>query len=263
MEEQLQTIGLSELQARAYLYLLDYTAGRKPIQVADALGITRTNTYKLLDSLVEIDLVRKSEVRKTYTYFAENPIALTTFVANARNRALLLESAVKDSLGSLQKRYRRHTRQTEVITESGKAAIVQAYHRQIQPGRPLYFIKSRADVIYMGHQTMHALRTQAVGKDIIRYGLTTDSPEAPTDLTNDAWTGLKRTWLPHDAYTSSVEWMTSGDELAIISFVDNGRVVRIKDVVIADAFRELWHIIDTNVRANPSYASLPTHAARR
>lgn len=262
MEEQLQAIGLSELQARAYLYLLDYSAGRKPTQVGEALGITRTNAYKLLDSLVEFDLVRKSEVRKTYTYFAENPIALTTFVANARNQALLLEKTVKDSLGSLQKRYHRHSKLAEISSESGKAAIVRTYTRQLHPGQPLYFIKSRADVAFMSHATMHAVRTKAAGKDITRHGITPDAPEAPIDPNSDVWTGLRRTWMPLEAYKSPVEWTLSGDELAIISFVDNGKVIRIKDATIAKAFRELWQIIDSNLRANPKYATLPINAAR-
>lgn len=262
MEEKLQTIGLSELQARAYLYLLDFTAGRRPAQVGQALKITRTNAYKILDSLVVLDLVRKSEVHKTYTYFAENPIALTTFVATARNQALLLEKTVKDSLDSLQKKFNRHNNRAEIRSESGKTAIVQTYDRQLHPGQPLYFIKSRADIAFMGHATMHAVRTKAAGKAIRRYGITPDASEAPKDPESDAWTGMIRTWMPLDAYKSPVEWTLSGDELAIISFVENGKVIRIKDEIIAESFREIWQIMDVNLRANPDYASLPINASR-
>ena len=64
MIEQLQAIGLSKLQATAYVYLLDFVNGRRPAQIAKDLSLTRTNAYKILDSLHEIRLVRKSDASK-------------------------------------------------------------------------------------------------------------------------------------------------------------------------------------------------------
>ena len=116
MIEQLQAIGLSKLQATAYVYLLDFVNGRRPAQIAEDLSLTRTNAYKILDSLHEIRLVRKSDASKKLTYYAEDPIVLTNFVADARNRARELENKVKESLSTLQKKYLKHSKNTDLRT---------------------------------------------------------------------------------------------------------------------------------------------------
>jgi predicted transcriptional regulator len=256
MQEQLEAIGLSELQAKIYLYLLDYANGRKPAQVAEALGFTRTNTYKVLDQLCEYDLVRRSDTSRTYRYYAENPIALASFVAEARNHARELEEAVKVSVGLLQKHYQKGVRHADVRTAHGKPAITQAYTAQAKSGKEIHFIKSRHDIPFMGFATMRQIRTEPSLHGQQRFGITPAAPEVDTNVSSDEKTNLTRTLVPSESYTSPVEWMTSGDELSIVSFTDKGSVIRIKDPVIADAFRELWQLLDSSVHARPFYEKM-------
>lgn len=256
MQEQLEAIGLSALQAKTYLYLLDYANGRKPAQAAEALGITRTNAYKVLDQLCECGLARRSDTSRTYRYYAENPIALASFVAEARNHARELEEAVKISVGVLQKQYQKGVRHAEVRTAHGKSAITQAYAAQAKSGKEIYFIKSRHDIPFMGFATMQRLRAEPSLHGQQRFGITPAAPEVDANLSSDEKTNLTRTLVPSESYTSPVEWMTTGDELSIVSFMDKGSVIQIKDPVVADAFRELWQLLDNSVRARPFYEKL-------
>mgnify|MGYP000849906817 FL=1 len=244
MEKQLKALGLTDIQAKMYLYLLNYSSGRKPAQVASALGLTRTNAYKILDQLCEFDLVKKSEASKTYTYFAENPIALTTFVAEARQRAVLLEKTLKDSLGDLQKKYQKNTRHADVQTAHGKSAIIQAYRKQAQPGKEIFFVKSRHDISFMGHDVMDKIRREAGQQSAHRYGITVSGNEVPRDAHADIDTKLTRTLIAPGQYTSPVEWSVCGNQLAIISLRDKGSVITINDPVVADSFRELWQLMN-------------------
>lgn len=256
MEDALTKVGLTELQAKAYVYLLDYSAGRKPSQVATALAITRTNAYKVLDQLCEYDLARRSDTDKTYRYYAENPIALASFVAEARKRARELEEAVKESVGVLQKQYQKSIRHAEIRTAHGKPAILQAYATQAKSGKPIHFIKSRHDIPFMGFTTMRQLRTEPSLHGQQRFGITPAAPEVDTNLSSDEITNLTRTLVPGESYTSPVEWTTSGDELSIISFTDKGSVIRIKDPVVAESFRELWRLLDDSIHAHPQYSRI-------
>lgn len=248
MVEQLQAIGLNELQAKAYLYLLDYSAGRKPTQVAAELGVSRTNAYKILDSLDELGLVRRSETTKTLTYFAENPIALANFSAEARNHARAVEAQVKSSMLTLQKRYQKQIRHSEVQVTHGRAAILQAFGKQIRSGGEIHFIKSRADIPFMGFETMRALRKEPVKYGMRRYGITPDSLEIDHRPEADLRSGLTRTLIPQEDYQSPVEWAVSGNELAIINYTDQGSVIRIRDEAVAKSFLEIWRALDKNLR---------------
>lgn len=263
MEQQLQAIGLTDLQAKTYLYLLDFPKGKKPSAIATALGITRTNCYKVLEQLGEYSLVRKADVGKTLTFFAEDPIALTVIASRARNHAVELEKRVRASMGELQKHYHGKRVPSELQVAHGKSAIINAYQAQLDSPEGIYFIKSRADIPFMSFETMNTLRTQPAKKHIKRYGITPDAPEAPNNPSVDERSGLTRTWVTPEAYTSPVEWTVSGDELAILKFADNGTAVRLRDPIIANAFRELWKLLDASLRADPTYGNLPRRAERK
>lgn len=262
MEQQLVNIGLGELQAKTYLFLLAHPNGSKPSQIAKHLSITRTNSYKLLDQLIELDLVRKSSDTATYTYFAEDPIALTSFVSRARNHAIELEKQIKSSMAGLQMHYQKNRTISNTTTTHGKTAIIQAYKAQYKHPE-IRFIKSRADIPFMGYETMATLRSEPKKYDIARYGITPDVPEAPSNPKIDERSGLTRTWISGSDYSSPVEWMVAGDELAIVTFTNSGSVIRIKDKIIANAFVEIWSALSKNLRANPGYASLPEKAERK
>lgn len=250
MEEKLRSIGLSDLQAKAYIYLLDAAFGKKPAQIARALGISRTNAYKVLDSLVEYDLVRRSETGKTLIYIAENPIALTNFAAKARNHAREVEASVKDSMRLLQKRYQKKLRHADVQISHGKEAIILALRKQIHPNGTLHFIRSRADIPFMGFEAMHKLRYEPSEHGMQRFGITPQALEANPDPAKDLKTNLTRTFIPSSDYTSPVEWTVSGDELAIINYTDSGTAIRIKDEHVAESFRQIWHILDKQLRSH-------------
>ncbi len=263
MQEQLTAIGLTELQAKTYLYLLEYSQGRKPAQVAKDLGLTRTNAYKVLDQLQEYDLVRKSDADKTFRYFAEDPIALTSFVSKARNRAIELEKTVKQSLSSLQKKYNNHLGATGAETLRSKVAIIQAFKSQARTSSSIYFIKSRHDIPFMGYETMHGLRMLASQTGQLRFGITTDSIETPINPEIDGHANLSRTLIPESAYTSPVEWSVSANELLIVNYTNSGSVIKISDPFIATSFREIWKLLDENIQANPNASALPKKSARK
>lgn len=244
------------------MHLLDSSSGRKPTQVAAHLGLTRTNAYKILDQLCEYDLARKSEIGKTYRYFAEDPIALASFAAKARNHALELEHAVKNSVGELQKRYHKQIKHAEVRTAYGRTALLQAYGEQIKKHGELHFIKSRMDIPFLGFETMDRIRREPVKHGMKRYGITPAAPEVPTDPTIDAVSNLQRTLIPAAEYTSPVEWAVSGDQLTILKFTDNGTAITIQDEVIASAFLELWRLFNKSIHSGNLQHELTKHACR-
>lgn len=247
MEELLVQAGLSDVQASAYLYLLEHGATAPPA-VARACNMTRTNAYKVLDSLQDLDLVSKSEVNKKFVYEAADPTALASLVAEQRNQVLALEQNVKTAMHELRAKYRRSTETASVRQARGEQAIIKAYQAQAATDAPIYFVKSRADIPFMGFETMARIRHLGVTKETPRFGITPDAPEINKDPRSDAHTFLTRTIVPTKAYTAPVEWSVSGDELAIITFDGEGSVIRIKDHAIAESFRQIWKLADTNAK---------------
>jgi len=261
MEDLLKNAGLSDAQATVYLYLLK-SGETAPPAVASALHLTRSNAYKVLDTLVDMGLVRKTEVNKKFVYRAEDPIALSSIVAEERNRVIALEHSVREAMQELRAAYEKSSGDRDVKTYRGREATKSLYLNQARMGEPIYFIKSRADIPAMGFETMDAIRKLPAKQGTERYGITPDVPEASANPAIDRSTSLTRTWVHADDYTAPVEWAVSGDELLLIDFEHETSAVRIKNATVAKAFKELWGLLDRSVRQNPEYKKLPKQAKR-
>ena len=59
-----------------------------------------------------------------------------------------------------------------------------------------------------------------------------------------------------------VEWSVHGSELLIVDYSGEGEVVSIRNNSIAEAFTQLWSLIDKQARQDPEYKNLPLQAER-
>ena len=262
MEDLLQQAGLTDVQAKAYLYLLSNGESAPPT-VATALSLTRSNAYKILDKLVTLGLLGRSEVNNKFIYRALDPIALSGIVASERNRLIALENGVKNAISELRRTYETTADKSDVRTYLGKESVKALYIEQARIGQPIRFVKTRADIPVMGYETMDKIRQLPAKVGTERYGITQDREEASANPAIDRKTNLTRTWIESDDYTAPVEWSVSGDELLIISFEQDASAVRIKNQVVANAFKELWQLLDRSIRKDPYYKRLPQQAKRK
>ena len=255
--DKLVAVGLSPLQASAYALLLE-KGEAAPADAAKQLKTTRTNSYKLFDKLVEMKLAIKKEVAKKYVYFPANPQAIATLVAEQRNIAVAREEAARNVLSELLAKYHTHTDQPSASIVTGKSAVADAYRTQIKPGEPIYFVRSQMDIPVMGFDLMHEIRTTPERHGSKRYGITPDISTGTTaNPTSDKRSGLTRTWMRQEDYTAPVEWSVSGSTLVIVLFSREPHAITIESPLIADAFRQMWQILNTCLQNMPYYSELP------
>lgn len=250
-ENKLIATGLSQQQAKAYALLIE-SGEITPPQAAKKLRLTRTNSYKVLDKLVELELATKREKNKKYYYSLNNPSALARIVAEERNRVVEQEATLQEIIGELSAKYRQHTDQPDVTVVTGRKAVAEAYRFQIQHKKSIYFLRSTLDIASMGFDVMHSIRTQPALNKIKRYGITPDKSSKSVNESN-----LERTWIKNEDYTAPVEWSVSGGTLLIVIFGEEPNAITIDNPMVAEAFRQIWRIMNTCLRAMPYYSELP------
>jgi predicted transcriptional regulator len=261
MENTLISAGLTKLQAQGYLYLLK-NGPSPPKLLMNKLNISRTNTYKVLESLEKVGLAKK-EIRESKTvYSPEDPSSLATLVAEKRNNVIELEHNVNKAMQELYSSYRKHQSSVKVETLTGKESIIKAYDQQAKNGQQIYFLKSRTDITFMGFEVMDRVRKDQGKLSKHRYGVTPDSPEASKNKDIDKRTNLTRTWINESDYTSPVEWSVSGDSIVIQVFDGDGSTVVIENELIAESFRQVWKITDKALRNTSTYKLFPVKAKR-
>lgn len=255
-EDKLIAAGLNEQQATAYALLIE-DGELTPPSAANRLGLTRSNTYKVLDKLVELGLAAKIEKNKKYMYSPTNPTTLARLAAEQRNIATAREAAVHEVITELTVKYRKHTEQPDIAVVTGRQAVADAYRLQIQQKEPIYFLRSAADITAMGFDTMHKVRTEPERYKIKRYGITPDKSTQPSRDSN-----LERTWIRGEDYTAPVEWSVAGESLLIVLFGNEPHAITIENPIVADAFHQIWHVLHTSLKAMPYYGKLPRAAEK-
>ena len=118
------------------------------------------------------------------------------------------------------------------------------------------------DIPALGFETMHEIRTMPARFGKRRYGITPDISTGTTaNSEGDERSNLARTWVRQEDYTAPVEWSVSGSSLLIVVFADEPHAVTIDNPLIAEAFRQMWHIMDSCLRTMPYYGDLPRKLA--
>lgn len=241
MEELLVKAGLSITQARLYIYLLGEEQSTPPA-MARNLGLTRTNAYKILGQLEELDLVQKVRIHKRVTYQAADPAALASLVAIQRNHALSTEHTVNEAIQQLRVLHRKSDQVTKITIGRGANALIDAYEMQAEQRQTIHYIRSRADIPFLGFEAMHRIRMLPARAGIRRFGITPDALEAPVNPVSDEKSNLTRTKIPIDRYTALVEWTITEEELLILVFEGEGHYIRICDKTVAQAFQQIWQL---------------------
>ena len=246
-KNKLMAVGLQPQQAEIYNYLL-LRGSVLPQELVNEFKLTRSNTYKVLDRLVELGLANKVKINKKTTYQPNNPLALSGMINEARNKVELQEEAVKSIMDDLLKQFYKTSELPTVQIRSGRTKVVEAYKQQISLKQPIYFIRSSLDIPTMGFETMHEIRTIPTYNKQKRFGITPLLPDNAKMPDMDKRGNLKRTWVDPEKYSAPVEWSVSGSMLLIVLFAEEPHTITIVNPLIANAFQQIWSLIDSTLK---------------
>jgi sugar-specific transcriptional regulator TrmB len=256
----LEAAGLSETEAKAYTALLS-RPDWQPSVLAQFVGETRTNTYKILDRLVELGLADRYDKAKKLHYRAANPSRLIELAQELRESRIAAEQDLELNVQHLTQEYVKANEQPGVRFYQGEEAIGDIFKQVAGAHEDVLFVHTTAGADFYSFKTMHNLRMLAVNAGVKRRALTPDNASATKDYKDtDPLVLLSRTWLKKDDYTAPVEWGVFDDKLYIISYGKEALGITIESQQIADAFKQLFTLVERGQKLLPNYRSLPQHA---
>ena len=237
-EEQLQQLGLSPSQAKAYI-LLVLEGKLTPASLMKKTGESRTNAYMVLDRLVDLGLALKDEQDKKLVYRASSPIGLQKLAERQRERAYATESRIKDAMPELVKFYQEHRIQPGIRFLQGKDGLKEVYKDHLRTGGDIVVFRTPADHAYFEEHMSEYMEKRA------QAGIKTEliSPHQPgTEQYHQENLHLNRqmTWIPKDMYTAPVEITSYSNHVAITSFGEEAVAMIIDSPQIALAIKEIF-----------------------
>lgn len=262
-EDVLYEAGLTKAEARAYILLVKNSPCTPP-KLAELIGESRTNTYKLLDTLEAKGLVARDDTQKKLRYWANNPSVLLDTIKKQRQDIETAEKRVQDSLPSLVDEYFKYSEQPAIHYYNGIDGIRQMYQDQLDDALPITFTMSFGVRDFYGEQGMHEIRNQFPARGIERtvfypdvpHNLSDDEPKTPIDE-SDRLMLLRRTWVQPNDLRAPVEMGVYGDKTYIISLGNEVVGMIIESPQITAYFTELFDLLDRKIRAEPGYDALP------
>ncbi len=110
----------------------------------------------------------------------------------------------------------------------------------------------------MGFNAMEAIRTTPSRYGLKRCGITPDMGTGTTaNPDSDQRSDLSRTWVRQEDYTAPVEWSVCGSSLLIVIFEDEPHAITIESTIVAEAFKQIWLLLNSTLQAMPYYSKLP------
>ena len=230
-------IGLSQVQAKIYLYLVQ--EGQKtPTEIANAINENRTTVYSAAEKLEKLGLISQKDRGKVSAYIPNHPSALESIAEKRLRIATRQIRNLESNLPSLINYYNEHQNTPGAITFYGREGIKTIWNKVIAAKQPYYFVRSQYDEIN-DEQALEEFKQARIDAGIVAENIT---PSEYTDYSDEEaaqWL-LTRTFLPPNEYSSPVEIDIFGDNVAFVNYSKDGMSTLIESPEIADAMRQMF-----------------------
>lgn len=236
----LKQAGLTELQAKIYLYLIKHGQST-PSQIATGLNESRTTIYSATQRLEALGIISQKDKGKISAYTPNHPSVLE-HLAEQRLRAIARQAKnLEANLPSLINFYNEHQNEPGATTFYGQEGVDLVREKVLTTKDKLYFIRSPYD------ENNKTDPEKLAEHRIARTSANQESENiTPSEFINTSNKYAKehflldRTLLPPNEYDSPIEIDIFGDNVAFVNYANNGMSTLIESPEIADAMRQFF-----------------------
>src|SRR3989344_2084330 len=241
-EKILTNVGLTQEQAKIYLFLLDQ--GFSPAKIiALKTGIGRALTYKVLEQLVVQKRAKKREnLGKTPLFFPTHPQHLKDFVDKKQQTTEQAVAGLSSIFGTLTSEFNMLLGKPNVQFFEGVDGLKKIHDDILETEQEIRIISSpieeRSEVI---HLIREQIEKQAA-KNIQTKAITTDQSGRifAFPVSEDEKYLVTRKIVPQEHLTVPAQIIVYGDKVTITNFKESIISVLIDSKYVADTFRVMF-----------------------
>lgn len=235
--ESLVQAGLSEIQAKIYLYLIEHGQST-PTEVANGIRENRTTVYSAAEKLEALGIISQKDRGKISAYVPNHPSVLESLAEKRLRKAARQAKNLEANLPSLINYYNEHQDQPGVTTFYGKEGTKIIRNKILAEGQPFYYVRSRFD------EKADPEGLEEFKKARTKTGITTESITAADSTRRTNAEAAKelvvRTLLPSNEYDSPIQIGIFGNNVTFINYAKDGMSTLIESAEIADAMRQFY-----------------------
>lgn len=235
--QQLKKIGLTQNEARVYMYLLENGISSPP-QIAKGTGISRTNCYHLLRRLMEEQLVSEQKNNKRKLYVAKDPQALYKHVDKRREH-------IEHVLPDLRALYTTHKNKPQIHFYEGFEQVKQVYYA-VAEAEEVHAIGSTKHLYEKEYGKLYKELIDILNShDIVLHDIIShDSGDFVGPHTKDVLKGFyEYKMIPKEFAYGPTDIVIWNDKIAMINLTDPIFATTIQNAMLADTFRVLFTVM--------------------
>ena len=233
----LMQAGLSEVQAKIYLYLIK-NGQKTPAEIAEGINENRTTVYSAAEKLEAIGVISQKDRGKVSAYVPNHPSVLESIAEKRLRKAARQAKNLEGNLPALINYYNEHRSEPGATTFYGQEGVQMIWDKVIATRAPYYFVRSRYDEA-ANKEGLERFKKARVEAGIESEDITPSEFIQNKNKDAKKWL-LTRTLLPPSEYDSPVEIDIFGDNVAFINYSKNGMSTIIESPEIADAMRQMF-----------------------
>lgn len=245
IENILNKAGLSPEQAKIYLFLIENgMTNAKVISVRTKIG--RTLTYKVLDQLMDLELVEKRDnVGKVSMFVPLHPQKIKDRLNNFINQSKIASDNLSAIFGTVVSQYNTLLGKPNVNYFEGVEGIKEIYNDILDIGKDILVISSstednRSEILpiireQIKKQVERNIHVRAITQ-IVEYEIATQIEEDSKNLINRKQISKEKLNIP----SQIIIW---GDKVAITNFKENIITVVMDSKYIRDTFTVIFEFI--------------------
>ncbi len=252
--EVLMQAGLSEVQAKIYLFLIKQGQST-PAEIAKELNENRTTVYSAAEKLEALGIISQKDKGKISAYIPNHPSVLESIAEKRLRKVARQAKNLESNLPSLINYYNEHQSTPGATTFYGQEGIKMIWDKVIATKETYYFVRSKYDEI-ADKEMLEEFKKARVEAGIAAEDITPSEFTSNTNKDMLAKFLLTRTLLPPNEYDSPVEIDIFGDNVAFINFSKNGMSTIIESPEIADAMRQMFLFAKNHIRKSTNQEEL-------
>lgn len=238
MYEELKNLHLTPNEIKIYLFLVEYGVASSP-KISRATKIARTNTYHVLDRLIQKGLIDHNLKGKRKVYYAKDPESLYESVDEAKK-------AVGNILPALKGLYHKHENKPQITYYEGLKEIQVLYNMALDVKDFKIFAIGSTQTLSVimqdyieNHFVPELKKRNIIFHDILESRSEKYSQEVYKKILNSFY-DTRIIGRKHEIYTDILIW---DDMIALVSLKEPFFGTVIRNTYISQTFKTLYNII--------------------
>lgn len=255
-ESLLIELGLTRNEAAVYLYLLRHV-GQAASAISKGTGITRTNTYYVLDRLQEKGLVLKFAVGTKGVFRLEHPFSLGRYLDDRLRRMETSRSHLHSAMSQLVSEFSLAEHRPGVFRFEGREGLLRAYDELLKDQSDIISLQDHQAVEgflgeYSRRFTAERVRLRVCHRIITPASVATQRNEPRNDAVRREFRYIDPRRLPF-----TMDLKVSSAKLVMTTFVKDSAVgIVLIDQEINKNFHALlefvWNLLPSAACSEPS-----------